>query len=132
MITLTTDVPCELKLTEIVIGDPVGFDPRQSHNEDATEPLSLRAAQTYDFDRPWTPTTPDETFGVFAVKATPHPGGKTTHQISTDPAVTRTVFERPGDASSRSTTPPLINAGQTLYIWVSDGTRFPCGRPDCS
>jgi hypothetical protein len=128
MITLTTDVPCELSLKEIVVDDPVTFDTKQQHTQDAVEPLGLRAGQVYDFDSPTRPAserTPDENFGIFAIKAFPQPGGKTTHQITTAPAATRVVFERPGDVASRSTTVPVLKAGETIYAWLSDGTRFP-------
>ena len=134
-INITTDTPCNLELKEYIVDAPITFDAKQQHIQDAVEPLGLRAGQVYDFESPGTPAsdqTPDENFGLFAIKAVADSTGTTSHSITTDPAVNRVLFERPGDVSSRSTTVPVLKAGEIVYVWLSDGTRFPCYRPDCS
>ena len=134
MITLTTDTACTLELKEIVIGDPATFDTSKSHVEDDTEPLALRPGQSFDYDNIFAAVdapTPDENFGVFAIKAVADPAGKTSHSVTTDPAVTRVVYEKSGSHTRGPTAPASLKAGETVYAWLSDGTRFPCKHTDC-
>lgn len=127
-ITLTTTVPCTLKLREIVVDSPEDFDTTQQHLVDAVEPLTINTAQVYDYDTPTTPSdklTPDATFGLYSASFTADPAGTTTHTIQVDPAVTSVVYE-PSSTRRRSKTPPAaVDPAAVVYIWCSDNDRFP-------
>jgi hypothetical protein len=124
-ITLTTSTPTALRLREIVVDSPQDFDPAQQHLEDAVEPLTIRAGQVYDYDKPLVTPTPNASFSIFSASFVADPAGVTSHTLATDPSVTRVVYE-PTSTRRRSTTPPAaVDPGDVIYIWCSDSSRFP-------
>jgi hypothetical protein len=125
-ITLNTTVPCTLKLREIVVDSPGDFDPAQQHLVDAVEPLTLKAAQVYDYDNVFhTGDTPDASFGLYAATFTADTAGTTTHTIQVDPAVTSVVYEPSSTRRRSKTVPAAVAPTDVVYIWCSDNDRFP-------
>jgi len=123
-LTITTDAPCTYQVREVLIGDNLTFDPAQSSVVDSAPPLKLRSGQTFDYDNPLSGTsTPDENYSIYCLQFNADASGATTHVIPTDAGVTRFVFET--TSRVRSTTVPTVRAGDSLYVWCSDGTRFP-------
>jgi hypothetical protein len=126
MITLTTTVPCSLRLTEIVVGSPNDFNPAQSTVADAVEPLATFAGQVYDYDSPADAgDTPDVTFGLYAANFSADPAGSTTHTIQVDPAVTNIKYEASTTRVRSTSVPAAVPPNEAVYIWCSDSPRFP-------
>jgi hypothetical protein len=125
-VTLTTTVPCTLRLKEIVVNSPADFDTTRQHVEDGSEPLTIRAGQLYDYDNTFhTGDTPDATFGLYAVAFIADPAGSTSHVLQVDPTVTSIVYE-PSSTRRRSKTPPAaVVPTDVIYLWCSDNDRFP-------
>jgi hypothetical protein len=125
-ITLTTTVPCTLKLREIVVDSPQDFDTTQQHLVDGVEPLTINTAQVYDYDTVFhAGDTPDATFGLYSASFTADPAGSTTHTIQVDPAVTNVVYEPSSTRRRSKTVPAAVVPTDVVYIWCSDNDRFP-------
>jgi hypothetical protein len=125
-ITLTTTVPCTLKLREIIVDSPQDFDTTQQRVVDAAEPLTINTAQVFDYDTVFhAGDTPDATFGLYAAAFTADPAGTTTHTIQVDPTVTNIVYEPTSTRRRSKTVPAAVAPTDVVYLWCSNNSRFP-------